>query len=351
VDFIEWSDAVLRTLVDLARETDGGHTMGVHETQLGARLFGDTATSGSYHGSTQREAMFDALLSLETIGAVEGARKMWCTITRGGRGHAADPLPYWQQVCAETFDPEEEQLLRLINRLSPEPMNDHVRLREIKYDAAVAELGWPNGRQKVHEWAKTLGDAGFIQSGAFDMVATYKGLAWETRRAFTLQAALIDQLVADWETTSVDHKQELELGSNDQKAELVKDVIALANTLVSGRRWMVIGFNDKTRAYHNPPNPGITEDRLIDIIQQYVTPFPNISYLAVEHRQGLVGLLEVLPERSMLPYKVSKGLKGAKRKIEPGDLWVRHGSHSAKPDQEELDALREEAMRARKARS
>ena len=178
-------------------------------------------------------------------------------------------------------------------------------------------------------------------------MASYKGLVWETRRAFTQQAALIDQLVADWETTSVDHKQELELDYSDQKAELVKDVIALANTLVSGRRLLVIGFNDRTRTYHKPPNPKISQDRLEQIIGQYVTPYLNISYEVIESRHGPVGLVEVLPERSKLPYTVSKPLKGMKREIVAEDLWVRHGSHSAKPDQAELDALREEAARTR----
>jgi len=352
VDFVEWADTVLRTLVDLARQVDGGHTMGVHETQLGTQLFGGLAETSSFHGSTQRKAMFDALLTFDRLGDVEVVRQHWFIVARDGRVHTADPVPYWQRVCAETtFDPEEEELLRLINRLSPEPLDGHVRLREIAYEVADDKLGWPNGRQKVHEWARTLGDVGFIERGAFNMTATYKGLAWETRRVFTQQAVLIDQLVADWETTSVDHKQELELGSNDQKAEFVKDVIALANTLVRGRRWMVIGFHDKTRAYHNPPAPSITQDRLIDIVQQYVTPYLDISYEAVDHRHGQVGLLEVLPERTKLPYRVAKSLKGMKRSIDQADCWVRHGSHSAKPDQQELKALEEEASRAREARA
>jgi hypothetical protein len=43
------------------------------------------------------------------------------------------------------------------------------------------------------------------------------------------------------------------LGTAREKAEFVKDVIGLANTKPSGRRWMIIGFDDKARKYYGPP--------------------------------------------------------------------------------------------------
>ena len=59
---------------------------------------------------------------------------------------------------------------------------------------------------------------------------TYRGFVWEKRRGFTLESRFIDDLVAEWETTSVDFKRQLSLDTMDHKAEFIKDVLSLANT-------------------------------------------------------------------------------------------------------------------------
>ncbi len=82
----------------------------------------------------------------------------------------------------------------------------------------------------------------------------------------------LDQLVSEWETTSVNFKRDLETKTADQKAELVKDVLGLANTQASGQRWMIIGFEDKTRVYRGPPNPKLNPDHLEHLLSQYTAP-------------------------------------------------------------------------------
>ena len=140
MDFVDWADTVLHTLIDLTREVDGGNSIGVHENRLADWLFSSKRAVTAAESEQQRSGMFDAMLSLEAIGAVDGVRKKWFTVTRSGRQHAADPVPVWQQVCAEPLEPEEEELLCLINRLSPEPGDGYVRLRAIKEEDAAREL-------------------------------------------------------------------------------------------------------------------------------------------------------------------------------------------------------------------
>jgi hypothetical protein len=50
------------------------------------------------------------------------------------------------------------------------------------------------------------------------------------------ESRFIDDLVAEWETTSVDFKRQLSLDTMDQKAEFVKDILCLVNTKASRRR-------------------------------------------------------------------------------------------------------------------
>src|SRR5205823_1428520 len=122
-----------------------------------------------------------------------------------------------------------------------------------------------------------------------DLKSTYRGLVWEFRRGFTVEAQFIDALVAEWETTSVDFKRELHLDTADQKAEFVKDVLGLANTQASGHRWLIIGFDDKTRAFHAPPDPKLSQDRMEQILAPLTAPMVNIRYEVVDYRGGQVG--------------------------------------------------------------
>ena len=74
-----------------------------------------------------------------------------------------------------------QELLRLINRLSPQAADGYVHLQTIKEEEAAHELGWPNARGKVHGWTKTLVEAGFLRRLGFGLIASYKGLVWETQ--------------------------------------------------------------------------------------------------------------------------------------------------------------------------
>ncbi len=122
----------------------------------------------------------------------------------------------------------------------------------MKEDELLPELGWLDKDKRLRTVAKELDERKLAHRyggmGQVRLKSSYFGLVWETRRGFTLESKFIDELVAEWETTSVDFKRELYLDTADQKAEFTKDVIGLANTQASGRRWMIIGFDDKTRA-------------------------------------------------------------------------------------------------------
>lgn len=114
--------------------------------------------------------------------------------------------------------------------------------------------------------------------------STYRGLVWEYRRKFTPESKFIDGLVAEWETTSMDFKRELYLDTASRKAEFIKDVIGLANTQASGRRWMIVGFDDKTRAFHGPPGIEITQDLIEHLLSPYTTPNLEVGYEVTDAR-------------------------------------------------------------------
>jgi predicted HTH transcriptional regulator len=178
---------------------------------------------------------------------------------------------------------------------------------------------------------------------------TYQGLVWETRRDITIESNFIDAHVAEWETTNVDFKREFGLDTQKQKGEFGKDVLGLVNTKSSGRRYMIIGFDDKTKQYHGPPDSAVTQNRMEQVLSNLTDPVVVIRYDVVSHKSGMVGKIEVIRQPEKLPYQATQDVfddKG-KRVLEKDKVYVRHGSQTEAPTPAELDALKEEGRAAR----
>jgi hypothetical protein len=122
----------------------------------------------------------------------------------------------------------------------------------------------------------------------------------------------------------------------------------LANTQASGRRWLIVGFKDKTRAYYGPPDPSITQNRIETILARHVAPSLDVRYDVIDYKGRQVAQLEVMRDAKKVPYSVSTSL-GVKTRIIEGQIFVRHGSQTEVPSDAELQAIREEAERVRGA--
>jgi hypothetical protein len=361
MDFIDWCHHVLRTL---ERERFRYH---LDDHELEGILFDDAAREAEFHTSDIRHGMFQALDALKDVGlAVEEDYKL--KITPLGRKVLADPTEFWAEICEEEIDSEEAEILRLVNRLSPQQETDPecVWLKDVEAPTVMTAFNInpppPESDEHMDEIQKyvydlpgMLEDRGFLKTDPLtgyhnDLTPTYRGLVWETRRGFTVESRHIDELLEEWETTNVDFKREIGLDTKKQKAEFAKDVLGLATTKSSGRRYMIVGFDDKTREYDGPPAPTVTQDRMERILADLTDPVVTIRYEIVDYRLGKVGKLEVIREPEKLPYRASKDVivdeKGRKG-LEQGKVYVRHGSQTEAPTDAELEALKVEGRRAR----
>jgi hypothetical protein len=172
---------------------------------------------------------------------------------------------------------------------------------------------------------------------------------WQTRRGITLESKRIDTLVVEWETTSIDFKRQFSIKTKDEKAEFIKDMLGLANTQASGRRLFIIGFDDKSRQYHSPPDPNLKQDHLERLLADYTEPTVEIRYDVLDYRAGPVGQIEVLRRPEKLPYRVREAIVGEKNRarIRKDQVFVRHGSQVEEATESELQAIIEEGERAR----
>jgi hypothetical protein len=219
------------------------------------------------------------------------------------------------------------------------------------------ELGWSTSERtditRAHEICNVLEEpqSDFVQSrrasGSLPAILlrpTYRGVVRATQRIASEWQQRLEALVDEWETVTVDFKETLGLKTDRQKSEFVKDAIALATTKASGReRYIVVGYNDESRRFTTPFDPSIDQDRIEDIVNAYIRPpHPGVRLIRVPTGIGEAAVIELMRDPKHVPYRVAKVVQ----KLALDDTFVRHGTHAARPDPEELAELLAEAERA-----
>jgi Schlafen, AlbA_2 len=247
------------------------------------------------------------------------------------------------------LDDEQLTFLRATVELCEERHPDAALLREVTWQQVTATLGWANPQSSVvFDIARRLEEAGLLGARGglgqqLEVYPTYAGIVRATEGEQAALRQLVADLVPEWETTTVEFKRQLNLNRDKEKAEFVRDILALATTKASGRRWLVIGFDDTTHQFTHSVDPAITQNRLEDILNAYASPEPRIRYRPVRWNGGEVGLLEVPRDPTHIPYRVTRSLAH----ISVGDVYVRHGSHVEPPTAAERANLDAEGRAAR----
>ncbi len=356
MDFIDWCHHVLRALEN---ERLSPH---LSDHRLREIILGNN------NEERARLALHQALTALRDAGLAQKGAYNW-KITPQGRQVLSDPTDYWTAICEqEITDPEEVAVLDVVNHQSPRQGSnpEYILLEDVTRDEILSafKIDPPPPKSNDHmrelskyvfDLPKLLVDRSFLKarapSGGYQnyITPTYQGMVWETRRGFTIESKFIDEMVREWETTNVEFKREIGLDTEKQKAEFAKDSLGLVTTKSSGRRYMIIGFDDKTRQYYGPPAPAVSQNRMEQVLANLTDPVVTIRYEIIDHRAGRVGKLELFREPEKLPYRASKDVfddKG-KKALEKGTVYVRHGSQTESPTPSELAALEDEGRRAR----
>ena len=342
--YVDWVERVLEGLVDAVAAEPEARIVGVVEWQLQQRLLDQQANT-----ELVTEALRDALRDLERFG-LSIRRGLRIKLTQAGRELAAESLrTLWPEIMGIYVDDEQLPFLEACVRLSEERHLDIAVLRNVTWQEVTEALGWVDPDfSLVFDVASKLEEASLLETHSalgqrLDVFPTYAGIVRVTEGPQAALRQLVADLVPDWETTTVEFKRQLSLKRDKEKAEFVRDVLALATTKASGRRWLVIGFDDKTRQFTESADPAITQDRLEDVLNAYASPAPQIRYQSVRWNGGDVGLLEVTRDPTRIPYRVTRALAH----IRVDDVYVRHGSHVEPPTPAERADLDAEGRAAR----
>jgi hypothetical protein len=371
MDYFQWCERVLNTYLEAAQNSLEIRRDGLRPDQVARRIFGEEVVEQeSFHTSSEWESIKQAIRDLDDEGHIRTEDNYY-----GNEPHASGKIvsggeefleeekrrwTAWWATCATApeFKQEQRNLLELVHHLSPREELTHAWMEWIHQETLCCELGWEAERLRLvigdirasHDYIKCWPNyypLGEPPSDELHVRETYKGLVLQTKRHLTIEAREIDGLVEEWETTSVDFKRELKTQTKDQKAEFVKDILGLVNTKASGERWLIVGFDDKTRTYHSGTILPSSQDELERILSVYTNPMVEVRYDIVEHYDGPVGRVRILRDPTKLPYRVDKSF-GDKKRIEEGKVFVRHGSQTEEPTAAELQALLEEGTRAQK---
>ncbi len=300
------------------------------------------------------EPLLDALHDLQGLGLIKFGTLWHVEIHQEARKIRVSSLrTCWPAFHNVWLEPRQEAFLAKLCEMSEVREEHWAHLEPVQGDDVLVAMGETPGRGECVPIIKTLEDQGLVESrmtfGSFPVFPTYGGLVRATEKVATEGQTLVLGLLEDWETTNVDFKRELHLGTKDDKAEFVRDVLALANTQVTGDRYLVTGFDPKTHEFTTTADPKVTQDTIENILNEFTRPAATVIYKTFVWTDGSgdVGLLEVVRDRIKVPHRVSRRLAGEKKAIEEDQVFVRHGSHVAVASDEEVADFEAEAKRTR----
>lgn len=363
--YIEWCERVLTTLDALSESQEYVRNHGIDVGRLEEYIWGEhyDEIKSALLENENHYVTDDAIFDFEKLGLIEDGINGFHKLTLNGRAAAKALFGLWEVICRTGDLPKAHRLtLETINRLSEKTGEEFARVEMVNEPLIRCELreldqlfASLNDRD-LAELLRDLKARGliFCESGDYpdEARACYRGLVWEKKRNEIANVRVIDKLVDEWETTSVEFKRELYLDTKDRKAEFVKDILGLANTQASGERLLIIGFDDKTRAYYAPPDPKkITPDNIERVLAQYTAPVVEIKYETLNYGdRGIIGIVKVKRDRTKLPYKPAISF-GDQKRINENQIFVRHGSQTQEATQTEIESLEAEALLAKSARA
>lgn len=160
--------------------------------------------------------------------------------------------------------------------------------------------------------------------------STQEILPWTNGELETLLQGLIAH---GTEAAKVDFKSEIETGTQEQKADLLKDIDAIANTYDENYKdhgFLIYGIKTKTIV-------GITttesdtdkfQNHIEQLLKSYISPMPQIYVIGFETTDKKKWGAIIIPPRNSKPYMFFKDVQcsDAKRSRKRGEWFVRRGS-------------------------
>ena len=160
--------------------------------------------------------------------------------------------------------------------------------------------------------------------------ATQEILPWNNGELETLLRGVISH---GTEVAKIDFKTEIETITNEQKADLLKDIIAIANTFDNSYEdhgFIIYGVKAKaiTGITTTESDTDKFQNHIEQLLKTYISPMPQIYVLGFETTDGKKWGVIVIPPRNSKPHMFFKDLfcTDHSRSRKKGEWFVRRGS-------------------------
>lgn len=299
-------------------------------------------------GDEATEAVYQAVADLTAIGMVESADSLFIRLTQLGRQAIAEGIrSAWLQIAEIFLEDDQQTYLAKAITLGERQRDSFAFMEHVDSQDIFDALDWGDATYRADGFARPLQAVGFVDvlaTGAYVKVRpTYLGTVRGSEAEAAAAHTILNEVLADGETSNVEVKRRLDLDSNQGKAKLVRESLALATTRMSGRRFLLIGYDDDTLKFVESVSPKVTKERIEQILHAYTSPTPETRFWRLRENRGNAVLIELLRDPTLVPYRVSRDVGD----LRVGEVKVRHGTASEEPTPQELDDLEQEGRRAR----
>lgn len=141
----------------------------------------------------------------------------------------------------------------------------------------------------------------------------------------------LKSLLESDEGPKLDFKQTISLETDGEKKELIKDVIAIANSR-GGRGYIIFGVEDKTKRIVGINDENITEEKIQQVISSRSDPPVSIKFEIVEYEGKKLGILTIY-KSNLRPHQM----------VQNGVFYIRRGSTTDVAKREEVASMFEES--------
>ena len=148
----------------------------------------------------------------------------------------------------------------------------------------------------------------------------------------------------DGESVNIDYKIECNAFNSDKKAnaELVKDIIALAN---NGKKksYLIIGVSNDGKGFKSVINDKLTDDNLQRLCVDYIFPVPNLQLQRKTFSEisGIEFVIIQIGPNAQQCFRFAKDMVGDGFEFRKSHVWVRHGATSDPASPEEIKRMLE----------
>lgn len=127
---------------------------------------------------------------------------------------------------------------------------------------------------------------------------------------------------------------------DNARAEVIKDVAALANAQSPRPGYLIYGIADDNgvrSVHHQRRTHAVDDAKLREFFRRFIEPAPHFAYSEFEYQAQLVGLLRVdrvMPYPHVIRERVNKSAI-----VAPGQVWLRKGTQNTVALSDDLQAI------------